>query len=144
LTSERFYVSLKATVIYGFATVIQLGLALTAALIVNKIKFKSLFSGMYLLPYTMPPVATGTLWVFLLKPNLGPIFTLLTDWGSCRTPSTGARRGHGTVAVTLVNAWTFWPFMFLILFATLVSIPDEYYESAFASTARAGGRPSGT
>jgi len=96
LTSERFYVSLKATVIYGFATVIQLGLALTAALIVNKIKFKSLFSGMYLLPYTMPPVATGTLWVFLLKPNLGPIFTLLTDWGSCRTPSTGARRGHGT------------------------------------------------
>ncbi|WP_232700750.1 carbohydrate ABC transporter permease [Halobacterium wangiae] len=131
LTSERFYVSLKATVIYGFATVIQLGLALTAALIVNKIKFKSLFSGMYLLPYTMPPVATGTLWVFLLKPNLGPVFTLLTDWGILQNPIYWSTKGDmALLVVTLVNAWTFWPFMFLILFATLVSIPDEYYESA--------------
>jgi len=131
LTSPRFYVSLKATVIYGFATVLQLVLALTAALIVDKIKFKSLFSGMYLLPYTMPPVATGTLWVFLLKPNLGPVFTLLTDWGILQNPIYWATKGDiALLVVTLVNAWTFWPFMFLILFATLVSIPDEYYESA--------------
>jgi multiple sugar transport system permease protein len=131
LTSERFYVSLKVTVIYGFATLIQLALALTAALIVNEVRFKSLFSGMYLLPYTMPPVATGTLWVFLLKPELGPIFTFLTDSGLLKEPIYWSSSGDiALIAVTLVNGWTFWPFMFLILFATLVSIPDEYYESA--------------
>lgn len=131
LTSERFYVSLKATVIYGFATVIQLGLALTAAMIVDRVRFKSLFSGMYLLPYTMPPVATGTLWVFLLKPDLGPVFTFLTDSGILQEPIYWSSSGDAAlIAVTLVSGWTFWPFMFLILFATLVGIPDEYYESA--------------
>lgn len=130
-TWETFYTGLKATVIYGFATVLQLALALTAALVVNKVKFKSLLSGAYLLPYTMPPVATGTLWVFLLNPELGPIFTLLTDTGLLNETIYWSNSGDTALAVvTLVSAWTFWPFMFLILYATVVSIPDEYYENA--------------
>lgn len=130
-TSERFFTSLEATVIFGFATVIQLGIALLAALIVNRVRFKSLFSGMFLLPYTMPPVATGTLWVFLLKPDLGPIFTFLTDVGILSGPIYWANSGSlALIMVTLASAWTFWPFMFIILYATLVSIPDDYYESA--------------
>lgn len=131
LTADRFFVSLKATVIYGFATVIQLVLAVGAALIVDKVRFKSLFSGMYLLPYTMPPVATGTLWVFLLKPNLGPVFKFLTNTGILAEPIYWGTNGDSALlVVTLVNGWTFWPFMFLIIYATLVSIPEAYYESA--------------
>jgi len=130
-TWEEFYTSLKATVIYGFATVIQLVVALVAALVVDKVRFKSLLSGMYLLPYTMPPVATGTLWVFLLNPELGPVFTYLTESGILPETIYWSNGGDSALAaVTLVNAWTFWPFMFLILYASLVGIPDEYYENA--------------
>lgn len=130
-TWDTFYTGLKATVIYGFATVIQLVVALTAALVVNKVRFKSLLSGAYLLPYTMPPIATGTLWLFLLNPELGPIFTLLTDLGLLSKPIYWANSGDAALAVvTLVSAWTFWPFMFLILYATVASIPEEYYENA--------------
>jgi ABC-type sugar transport system permease subunit len=130
-TWETFYTGLKATVVYGFATVLQLGTALTAALVVNKVRFKSLLSGAYLLPYTMPPVATGTLWLFLLNPELGPVFTVLTETGILNQTIYWSNTGDTALAVvTLVNAWTFWPFMFLILYATVVSIPEEYYENA--------------
>lgn len=130
-TWEEFYTSLKATVLYGTATILQLVLAVTAALVVNRVRFKSILSGMYLLPYTMPPLAAGTIWLFLLIPDLGPVFTILTDWGIIAESIYWRTSGDAALAVvTLVNAWTFWPFMFLILYATLVSIPEEYYESA--------------
>lgn len=130
-TWVEFYTSLKATVLYGFATVLQLVLALVAALVVNRVRFKALFSGMYLLPYTMPPLAAGTIWLFLLIPDLGPVFTVLIDAGVLTESIYWRTSGDAALlVVTLVNAWTFWPFMFLILYATLVSIPEEYYESA--------------
>ncbi|WP_137290818.1 carbohydrate ABC transporter permease [Natronorubrum halophilum] len=130
-TWDGFYTGLKATIIYGFATVLQLVIALVAALTINKVRFKSILSGMYLLPYTMPPVATGTLWLFLLDPSLGPVFGFLTKHGILDEPIYWSTSGDTALAaITLVGAWTFWPFMFIILYATLVSIPDEYYESA--------------
>jgi ABC-type sugar transport system permease subunit len=132
LNWDPFYQSLQATLGFGVATFFQLILAVAAACLgANLDKFKAVVSTGLIIPYTMPPVATGTLWVFLLKPNLGPIFTLLTDWGILQDPIYWSTQGDmALLVVTLVNAWTFWPFMFLILFATLVSIPDEYYESA--------------
>lgn len=130
-TMDEFYTSLKATVIYGTATILQLIIAVLAALVVDKVRFKSILSGMYLLPYTMPPLAAGTIWLFLLLPDLGPLFTILTDAGILNQSIYWRTSGDASLLiVTLVNAWTFWPFMFLILYATLVSIPEEYYESA--------------
>jgi ABC-type sugar transport system permease subunit len=129
---EAFWVGMRATVVYGMATVIQLVLALAAALLVwNMDRFKAVLSGIFLLPYTMPQVVTGTIWLFLLEPSFGPVFTLLVDLGvldkAIAWPSQG---GAALAVVTLVAGWTFWPFMFLIFMATLESLPEEHYEAA--------------
>ena len=127
-----FYTSLKATFVFALTTVVQLGTALLAALLVVNIKrFKNVVSASFLIPYTMPPVATGTIWLYLLDPSLGPVFKFLTQNGILKQPIYWASQGNLALAVvTLVTAWTFWPFMFIIILATLESIPTEYYESA--------------
>lgn len=129
---EPFYTSLKATFIFSLTTVLQLVMAIVAALLVVNIgRFKSLVSASFLIPYTMPPVATGTIWLYLLDPSLGPVFNFLTQYGILSEPIYWASEGNFALAVvTLVTAWTFWPFMFIIILATLESIPTEYYESA--------------
>jgi ABC-type sugar transport system permease subunit len=79
----------------------------------------------------MPGVVTGTIWLFLLDPSLGPTFTLLMDLGILDSPIYWQNSGLLSNAVIwLVGAWTFWPFAFLILVASRESIPKTYYESA--------------
>lgn len=129
---DVFYISLKATAIYATATIIQVGIAIVLALVVANIrKFKNLLSGIFLVPYTMPPVVTGTLWLYLLDPSLGPVFKFLTSEGILQQPIFWKSQGDPALAVvTLVTAWTFWPFMFLIILASREKIPEAHYESA--------------
>jgi len=131
-TSDVFYTSLRATAVFATTTIFQLGIALVASLAVANIdSFKSLVSGIYLLPYTMPPVVTGTIWLFLLDPLLGPVFQFLTLEGYLQETIHWSSNGDMALGViTIVSAWTFWPFMFIVILASRENIPEEYYESA--------------
>jgi len=128
---DAFYTSLRATVIYGLGTAIQLALAITAALAVKNLKrFKGTVSGAMLVPYTMPPVITGTLWMYHLNPSVGPVFAWLTNNGILDSAIFWASSGNAALGVvTLVMAWTFWPFMFIVILASLDNIPDDHYET---------------
>jgi ABC-type sugar transport system permease subunit len=129
---DGFWTSVKATVLYASVTVFQLVIALAAALAIVRVdRFRSVISGVFLLPYTMPPVVIGTVWLFLLDPSLGPIFPALIDFGILQEPIYWGTYGDTALAAIVgVGTWTFWPFMFLIILATLDSIPEDYYESA--------------
>ncbi|MFB6120042.1 MAG: carbohydrate ABC transporter permease [Halobacteriaceae archaeon] len=129
---DTFWVSVKATLIYMTMTVIQLALALAATLSVRKLsRFDDLADGIFLIPYTMPPVVTGTIWLYILNPNYGPVFGWLTEWGVLSSPIYWGINGDSAITVvTLVGAWTFWQFMYLIFIASIQSIPDEHYETA--------------
>lgn len=131
-TWDAFYTSLEATLFFGLTTFVQLGIAIVAALVLKEMRrFRALVSGIYLLPYTMPPVVIGTIWLFLLNPNFGPFFQFPIEMGLIEQPIYWSSDGTSALAVvTGVLAWTFWPFVFLIVFATLESIPDQYYEAA--------------
>lgn len=129
---DVFYTSLYATTVFLTSTALQLGTAILAALLVARQEyFKNLISGTLLLPYTMPPVVTGTVWLFLLDPSYGPFQAWLVELGVLSSPIYWSIEGSTALAViTLVNSWTFWPFMFIIILATLENIPASYYESA--------------
>jgi len=131
-TWDLFYTSLRATAVYTFATVIQLGLALVIALLVaNLNRFKNVTSAIYLIPYTLPPVVSGTVWLYLLNPSVGPFFQYLTERGVLSEAIYWTVNGDQALAViTLVASWTFWPFMFLFILASREGIPQEHYEAA--------------
>ena len=127
-----FFTSLKATLVFSLTTLFQLGIALVAALAVRELRRgKSFVTGAFLLSYTVPPLVTGTIWAYMLQPDLGPVFGYLTQWGILEETIYWGSQGDAALAVVVfVTTWTFWPFMFLIISASLESIPEEMYESA--------------
>lgn len=127
-----FYTSLQATVIYASMTVIQLALAMGATLLLaNMDRFKTIFNGMFLIPYTLPGIVSGVIWLYLLEPDFGPILQLGQDLGVLSDTIYWASSGDTAMAaIVAAGSWTFWPFMFLILYAAREGIPDTHYESA--------------
>lgn len=129
---DPFWTSIKATIVFGLITFVQLAIAIVASLVlINIRKFKATLSGIFLIPYTMPPVVTGTVWLFLVNPSYGPFLQLPLKWEILG--STIYWDVDGPMALSVVSGvlvWTFWPFMFLIIFATLESISESHYEAA--------------
>lgn len=133
LTADYFWVALESTVIYSLSTVVQLALALIAALVLKQrfIRFQSLWRGVMLIAYAMPPVVVGAFWLFLLDPGLGMVTHYLLAWGILSEPIYWFSDGDWAKwIITFVASWTFWPFMFLILLSALQAIPDSAYELA--------------
>ena len=133
ITADYFWDSIKATIIYSFSTAFQLFIALVAALVMNQpfIPFKSLWRGIMIVSYAMPPVVVGGIWLFLLDPGLGMIPYYLMELGIIDEPIWWFSEGvWARWIITFVASWTFWPFMFLIILSSLQAIPKEYYELA--------------
>jgi ABC-type sugar transport system permease subunit len=84
-----------------------------------------------IMPYAMPPVVTGAIWMYLLDPELGMVTHYLMELGILSGPIYWASDPlWAKWIITLVASWTFWPFMFLIILSSLQAIPDSYYELA--------------
>ena len=133
INADYFWVSIRSTLIYSLSTLFQLILALAAALAMKQqfVRFKSLWRGIMIVSYTMPPVVVGAIWLFLLDPGLGMVTHYLLEWGIIDEPIYWfSENTWAKWIITLVASWTFWPFMFLIILASLQSIPQSHYELA--------------
>ena len=133
LTAAYFWTSIEATLIYSLSTLFQLAVALAAALALKQafVPFKPVLRGIMLVAYAMPPVVVGAIWLFLLDPSLGMVTHYLIEFGIIDYPIYWfAENTWAKWTITLVAAWTFWPFMFLIILAALQAIPQSHYELA--------------
>lgn len=133
LSWEAVRQSTWVSAVYSISlTIIHISLGLGAALVIDRIrKFEGVFNGIYLIGYTIAPVVIGTLWVYLLQPRLGPIFTFLTSWGILQDPIFWSTNPDSAlIGIILVGGWTFWPFAFIVFHANLQTIPEQHYEAA--------------
>ncbi|GBC74892.1 Inner membrane ABC transporter permease protein YcjO [archaeon HR06] len=130
--SPIFQEALRVTAIYVTATAIQLFLGLLAALVLNEpIKGKSVIAGLLIVGYAMPEMATGGVWKFMYDANFGILNVFLYDIGVIdRFIPWLTDPNFAVWAITLANAWKFWPFVFLILLAALQGIPKDFYDAA--------------
>jgi ABC-type sugar transport system permease subunit len=128
---DTFWTSVRATVIFGLVTFSQLAIALVAAVAVKHARFRDYFSALFVIPYTIPGLVSGTLWVYILHPDLGPILPLLVDIGLLDQTIYWGTQGDSAMAVIMFAAtWAYWPLVFIILTASLDGIPEEQYETA--------------
>lgn len=133
INADYFWVSIEATLIYSLSTLFQLIVALAAALALKQtfVPMKPLLRGVMLIAYAMPPVVVGAIWLFLLDPGLGMLTHYLLEFGIIDFPIYWfSQNTWAKWIITLVASWTFWPFMFLIILASLQSIPQSQYELA--------------
>ena len=99
------------------------------ALLVNQIGWgKKIFRTLLFMPMLLAPAVVGVMWRFLLNDQAGPVAWLLKQVIPGISPLSDPNLALWSV--TLVDVWSWTPFVFLILLAGLEAAPAEPLEAA--------------
>ena len=128
----RFWNSLWLTVVYTVSTVVlQVIIGLSLALLVLQIpRGQALLRVGAILPIVLAPVVVGLFWrTLVLSPDVG-----LVDM-TTRALGLGSHNWLGEpqlalISVIAIHTWQWTPFAFLVLLATLSTLPPDVYEAA--------------
>ncbi len=101
-----------------------------AILFNNEFPLSKLFRTLLLLPVFILPVLSGLTWRLMLQPRYGAIDYLLSMIGINFPDGILADKTLSYAAVIVQDIWRMWPFMFMIIFAGLVSIPKDIIEAS--------------
>lgn len=129
-TSPEFWNSLKITLFFALITTsveLVLGYFL-ATLLDREIKLKFLVFACLIVPIAMTPSIAGQIWKLILNADYGimnhlfdKILGFEVSWLS---------QSNALMSTILVDIWQFTPFVTLILYAGLRSLPEDPYEAA--------------
>ena len=134
LTSKDFFTAIGNTVFYivgllPFSVIIPLFLA--AATNDLSPKAKNIYRALFFIPMIMAPVATGTIWRWLLNPSSGLINQIIVGLGITDTNlSFFMTEGLARTTVLLITGWKMIGFSTLMFSAALTGINRSYYEAA--------------
>jgi multiple sugar transport system permease protein len=108
--------------------VISLPIGVTAALAVqNRFPARGLVRSLFLIPYVLPAFAVGAMWRTILKPD-GIVNGVL---GRLGLPTPLWLNGPASYWILVaVEAWSAWPFVYLLTLAALQSITRDVHEAA--------------
>lgn len=132
LASSQFHQAVIVTIAYGLQIPLQMVLGIVMALLVKHTKhFTTVLGAIFLLPYIIPPAVSGALTRFLLHPTVGLFFRILVENGVLEQSIYWMNQGSSAITViTLVGVWTWTPFVFLLVYAALETVPRAQYEVA--------------
>lgn len=133
-TSDKtFYATLWFTFAYAVSIVVfsyLVGL-LTAVLLNKKLRGRSLYRTIILLPWVIAPMVMATNWLWLLNDQFGLVNRVLVRLGIVQEPILFlATKPMARVTVILVGVWKNIPFMTVTLLAGMQSINADLYEAA--------------
>lgn len=128
----RFWNSLVLTGIYTASTVaLQVVIGLSLALLVLQIpRGQGLLRVAAILPIVLAPVVVGLFWrTLVLSPDVGLVDVVTRALGL------GSHNWLGDpqlalISVIAIHTWQWTPFAFLVLLATLATLPPDIYEAA--------------
>jgi multiple sugar transport system permease protein len=116
---------------YVLAVLVEYALAFGLALLLNaEIRARKFFRVVFLLPLMLSPVAVS--WMIgksLLEFRFGPVATLARHLG-WDSPAFFATPWIARLTIMVMDAWTFIPFMMVMLLAGLQALPTEVMEAA--------------
>lgn len=124
----RSYLNTILYVVFGVTIQYWLGLGL--ALLVNSmIRGQRIMRLLILLPFMIPPLIIGFIWQTLFDTRYGPINAFLRplNVGSILWLNSPIL---APTSIIIVDTWQWTPFMFLLLFAGLRTLPKEPFEAA--------------
>ena len=84
---------------------------------------------MIILPWLMPPVVVGLIWLWLLDPNIGIVNVALKALGLPMIAFLGLPQ-YAMPSIAMINIWEYVGYTALLIFAGLQSIPGSVYEAA--------------
>lgn len=123
--------ALQVTALFTLFTVgISLILGLGLALLLNqRLRGLAVARTMLLIPIMVTPIAVGITWRILYNPELG-VFNYLLSLVRLPDQQWLGSTSQALPSIVIMDVWQWTPFMFLILFAGLRSLPQSPFEAA--------------
>lgn len=129
-TDTQFWDSMKVT---ASCVVLNIGsqtlLALGLAALMHRLTRSVVLRATLLMPWLVPNVTVGLLWMWLLDTNLGFVNHLLNAVG-LDTQGFLASPTGALPSIALINTWAYTGYTALLLYAGMLQIPQHLYESA--------------
>jgi multiple sugar transport system permease protein len=129
VSDARFWQAVKVTatfVVCGVALQLMIAWALALALEAYVARLSNALRTLFAIPMMLSPVVIGICWRALLNPQYGWVNAIL---GTKDAVWTG-NPSRALWVLVGVDAWQWTPFLFLMISAGLVGIPDEVVEAA--------------
>ncbi|XWN31598.1 MAG: sugar ABC transporter permease [Devosia sp.] len=136
---NRFWHAVQLSAIYTITSVtLQVLVGLGLALLVMQIpRGQWLFRIVAILPIVLAPVVVGLFWrTLMLAPQFGIVNFVLGAFGIEPINWLGSPT-WALVSVIIIHTWQWTPFAFLVLLASLTSLPPDVYEAARIDRANA-------
>lgn len=118
-----FLISMILTLVVG------LGLAYT--LMIVKERTSQRYTVIFMLPFTLPPVAIAYIWLIYLEPNTGVIYTVLhaLHLDALSAPFLGST-ALALPTIAVITAWVGMGFPVLVFLASLTDVPQDALDAA--------------
>ncbi|HET9656314.1 MAG TPA: sugar ABC transporter permease [Kineosporiaceae bacterium] len=128
--STQFWPTVRQTAVFvivslAFQYTIGLGLAVFFR---RAFPLSGLLRGLFLVPWLLPIIVSGTTWQWMMDADSGVINRVLGLIGV--DPIWWLNDQHSLMAVTIANIWLGIPFNLVILYSGLQNIPADLYEAA--------------
>ena len=139
-TNSDFLQSMQNTVVFTFWSlllkfVVGMGVALTLN---SRLPFRSLLSGIMLLPWIVPEIVTALAWKSIYDPMFGGLNPILQGMGVIDRPLGWLSDPNMAMwSIISVNVWKGIPFFVLLLLAGLKAVDREQIEAAQVDGANA-------
>ncbi len=108
-----------------------LGVAI-ALLLVRMTRFSTIWRSMIFIPMMTPPIMIGIAWKLMLLPQGGLVNGVMTGIGVLSEPiSFLGQMPHAMFALVLADTWQWTPFVALLSYAAIKSLPDDIRQAAY-------------
>ena len=114
--------------------IIGLGLAVFVREKIKNSFLVELARGVFIIPMVIPPIIAALIWKILFTPPVSILNYVATSLGGDQLAWLGDP-DLALVAIAIASVWEFFPFCFLLLYAGLLSLPEEPYEAAMVDGA---------
>jgi multiple sugar transport system permease protein len=127
---KEFWNALSVTVYYVLLNIpLQTILAVIIAVMMYRLTKSMVIRALIILPWLMPPVVVGLIWLWLLDPNIGIVNVALKALGLPMIAFLGLPQ-WAMPTIAMINIWEYVGYTALLIFAGLQSIPGSVYEAA--------------
>ena len=128
-----FWASLGRTALWiGITVPLQLALGFVTALLLNQqFRWRTLARSMILIPWALPSVVIGLMWSWIYHPQVGLLNDLLLRVGLLNTAIPWlADPDTALYSIIAALVWQGFPFFAIMILAGLQTIPANLYEAA--------------
>ncbi len=130
LKDPNFWRALKVTAYYVLLNIpLQTILAMVIAVMMSRLTKSLVIRSILIIPWLMPSVVVGLLWLWLMDPNIGILNAAIRALGGPTVPFLNLP-DLAMPSIALINIWQYVGYTALLIFAGLQSIPGSVYEAA--------------